>query len=104
MKFFKYLLCQFIYQTHQVALPPGPPDTTQVDVTKLSCERCGKDFLEAISEIQGTSREQALRQFTDPILHPPKVDKSETIGYKAPEPVVDATRSTKFVRQHKRMW
>jgi len=53
---------------HQFKLPPGPADTTNVDIESLRCWVCGKDFLTAIAEMQDVSREQAKRYFTDPIL------------------------------------
>ena len=71
--------CHFIRGIHQFPLPPGNPDETNVDVNKLACRTCGKDFLVCIAEMNDTTREQALRLFTSPILHPPKIEKNPDV-------------------------
>ena len=44
-----------------------------MNLNARECELCGKDFLTQLAELNGVSREQALRYFCDPILNPPKV-------------------------------
>ena len=55
---------------HRFPLPPGPKDTTTVNIDSLRCWTCGKDFLESIAEDKEVSREQARLYFTSPILNP----------------------------------